>query len=91
MSTLPENFAKKEAELNIKIEEAISNRNTAADQLVKNETALNDADKLVREAEKAVSTLREEMIKIEDLLNLSKAKIQNIEDRVFEKLKMKST
>ena len=91
MSTLPESFEKKEAELNTKIEEAISNRNIAADQLVKNETSLNDADKLVREAEKAVSTLREEMIKIEALLNLSKAKIQNIEDRVFEKLKIKST
>ena len=91
LSTLPESFEKKEAELNIKIEEAISNRNIAADQLVKNETSLNDADKLVREAEKAVSTLREEMIKIEALLNLSKAKIQNIEERVFEKLKIKST
>lgn len=91
LSTLPESFEKKEAELNIKIEEAISNRNIAADQLVKNETSLNDADKQVREAEKVVSTLREEMIKIEALLNLSKAKIQNIEDRVFEKLKIKST
>ena len=91
LSTLPESFEKKEVELNIKIEEAISNRNIAADQLVKNETSLNDADKLVREAEKVVSTLREEMIKIEALLNLSKAKIQNIEERVFEKLKIKST
>ena len=91
LSTLPESFEKKEAELNIKIQEAILNRNTATDQLVKNETSLNDADKLLREAEKAVSTLREEMIKIEALLNLSKAKIQNIEDRVFEKLKIKST
>lgn len=91
LSTLPESFEKKEAELNIKIEEAISNRNIAADQLVKNETSLNDADKQVREAEKVVSTLREEMIKIEALLNLSKAKIQNIEERVFEKLKIKST
>ena len=91
LSTLPESFEKKEAELNIKIEEAISNRNIAADQLVKNETSLNYADKQVREAEKVVSTLREEMIKIEALLNLSKAKIQNIEERVFEKLKMKST
>ena len=91
LSTLPESFEKKEAELNTKIEEAISNRNIAADQLVKNETSLNDADKLVREAEKAVSTLREEMIKIEALLNLSKAKIENIEERVFEKLKIKST
>ena len=91
LSTLPESFEEKETELNTKIEEAISNRNIAADQLVKNETSLNDADKLLREAEKAVSTLREEMIKIEALLNLSKAKIQNIEDRVFEKLKIKST
>ena len=91
LSTLPESFEKKEVELNIKIEEAISNRNIAADQLVKNETSLNYADKQVREAEKVVSTLREEMIKIEALLNLSKAKIQNIEERVFEKLKMKST
>ena len=91
LSTLPESFEKKEAELNIKIEEAISNRNIAADQLVKNETSLNDADKQVREAEKVVSTLREEMIKIEALLNLSKAKIQNIEERIFEKLKIKST
>ena len=91
LSTLPESFEKKEVELNIKIEEAISNRNIAADQLVKNETSLNDADKQVREAEKVVSTLREEMIKIEALLNLSKAKIQNIEERVFEKLKIKST
>ena len=91
LSTLPESFEKKEVELNIKIEEAISNRNIAADQLVKNETSLNDADKQVREAEKVVSTLREEMIKIEALLNLSKAKIQNIEERIFEKLKIQST
>ena len=90
LSILPDSFEKKEEELNIKIEDAIRNRNIATDQLVETETSLNKADKLVREAEKAVSSLREEMIKIEALLNLSKTKIENIEDRVFEKLRIKS-
>ncbi|MDC0456832.1 chromosome segregation protein SMC [Alphaproteobacteria bacterium] len=90
LSILPDSFAKKEEELNIKVEDAVRNRNIAADELVKNETSLSQANKLVREGEKTVSSLREEMIKIESLLNLSKTKIQNIEDRVFEKLRIKS-
>ena len=44
-------------------------------------------EKSEKEAERNVSLLREEMIKIEALLNLAKTKIQNIEDRVFEKLR----
>ena len=90
LSTLPNIFEKKEEELIIKVEDAIRNRNIAADELVQTETSLNQADKFLREAEKEVSSLREEMIKIEALLNLSKIKIQNIEERVFEKLRIKS-
>ena len=90
LSILPDSFEKKEEELNIKVEDAVRNRNIAADELVQTETSLNQANKLVREGEKTVSSLREEMIKIESLLNLSKTKIQNIEDRVFEKLRIKS-
>jgi chromosome segregation protein len=90
LATLPNSFIEKEEELNVKIEDAVRNRNIAADELVQTETSLNQANKLVREGEKTVSLLREEMIKIESLLNLSKTKIQNIEDRVFEKLRIKS-
>ena len=90
LSVLPDNFEKTEKELNIKVQDAIQNRNIAADELIQTETNLNQADKLVREAERTVASLREEMIKIEALLNLSKTKIQNIDDRVFEKLRIKS-
>ena len=90
LSTLPDSFEKKEEELNVKIEDALKKRNTVTDQLIEIETSLNKADKLLKEAEKEVSSRREEMIKIEALLNLSKTKIENIEDRVFEKLRIKS-
>ena len=50
----------------------------------------NDIEKLEREAEQKVSSFREEMIKIEASLNLAKTKIQNIETRVFEKLRINS-
>ncbi|MDC0093228.1 AAA family ATPase [Alphaproteobacteria bacterium] len=90
LSKLPNSFEKKEEELSINIENAVRNRNIATDKLVNTETSLRQYDKLVREAEKTVSLLREEMIKIEALLNLSKTKTQNIEDRVFERLRVGS-
>ena len=90
LSSLPNNFRKKEVELNLKIKESVDNRNKAADELVETETNLNKAEKLEREAEKNLSILREEMIKIEALLDLSKTKISNVEDRLFEKLRIKS-
>ena len=54
------------------------------------ETYQNNAEKLEKESEKNVSLLRENMIKIESLLNLSNIKILNIEERVYEKLSIKS-
>ena len=90
LSSLPNNFRKKEVELNLKIKESVDNRNKAADELVETETNLNKSEKLEREAEKNLSILREEMIKIEALLDLSKTKISNVEDRLFEKLRIKS-
>ena len=90
LSILPDSFEKKEEELNINFENATRNRNIAADELIKTETSLNQSGKLLREAEKTVFLLREEMIKIEALLNLSKTKTQNIEDRIFENLRIKS-
>jgi chromosome segregation protein len=52
------------------------------------ETNLNNLEKLEKQSEQKVSFLREEMIKIEAKLNLSKNQVKNIEDRVFEKLRV---
>ena len=71
-------------------ENAVQDKNIASDKLVQTETNLNDIEKLEREAEQKVSSFREEMIKIEASLNLAKTKIQNIETRVFEKLRINS-
>ena len=87
---LPDNFEKKEENLNKQIENAVQDKNIASDKLVQTETNLNDIEKLEREAEQKVSSFREEMIKIEASLNLAKTKIQNIETRVFEKLRINS-
>ena len=87
---LPDDFERKKEGLELKIEESKKNRNITADILVETEIYLSEAEKSEKEAERNVSLLREEMIKIEALLNLSKTKIQNIEDRVFEKLRIKS-
>ena len=87
---LPDNFEKKEENLNKQIENAVQDKNIASDKLVQTETNLSDIEKLEREAEQKVSSFREEMIKIEASLNLAKTKIQNIETRVFEKLRINS-
>jgi chromosome segregation protein len=88
--SLPDNFEKKEENLNKQIENTVQDKNIASDKLVQTETNLNDIEKLEREAEQKVSSFREEMIKIEASLNLAKTKIQNIETRVFEKLRINS-
>ena len=90
LSNLPNDFDKKEEQIKIKIEVAITNRNLAADKLVETETYQNDAEKLEKASEKNVSLLRENMIKIEALLDLSNIKILNIEERIYEKLRIKS-
>jgi len=85
---LPDDFKKKDDELNQEIEKALLLRNKAADNLVEAETNLNNLEKLEKQSEQKVSFLREEMIKIEAKLNLSKNQVKNIEDRVFEKLRV---
>lgn len=85
---LPDDFKKKDDELNQQIEKALVLRNKAADNLVEAETNLNNLEKLEKQSEQKVSFLREEMIKIEAKLNLSKNQVKNIEDRVFEKLRI---
>ena len=90
LSNLPNDFDKKEEQIRIEIEAAIINRNLAADKLVITETSQNDAEKLEKESEKNVSMLRENMIKVQALLDLSHTKILNIEERIFEKLRIKS-
>ena len=90
LSNLPNDFDKKEEQIRIEIEAAIINRNLAADKLVITETSQNDAEKLEKESEKNVSMLRENMIKVQSLLNLADTKILNIEERIFEKLRIKS-
>ena len=90
LSNLPNDFDKKEEQIRIEIEAAIINRNLAADKLVIMETSQNDAEKLEKESEKNVSMLRENMIKVQALLDLSHTKILNIEERIFEKLRIKS-
>ena len=90
LSNLPNDFDKKEEQIKIDIKRAITNRNLATDKLVETETYQNNAEKLEKESEKNVSILRENMIKVQALLDLSNTKILNIEERVFEKLRIKS-
>ena len=90
LEKLPDNFVEKANELNIKIETAEQKRNLAADKLVQTETLLNEAEKLEKSSEQNLASFREDMIKIEASLNLAKTKIENIEDRVHEKLRVKS-
>ena len=90
LSNLPNDFDKKEEQIRIEIEDAIINRNLAADKLVITETSQKDAEKLEKESEKNVSMLRENMIKVQSLLDLADTKILNIEERIFEKLRIKS-
>ena len=85
---LPDDFKKKDDELNQEIEKVLVLRNKAADNLVEAETNLNNLEKLEKQSEQKVSFLREKMIKIEAKLNLSKNQVKNIEDRVFEKLRI---
>ena len=86
--SLPDDFEKREEDLNKQIDKAVQDKNIASDKLVHTETNLHNIEKLEREAEQKVSSFREEMIKIEASLNLARTKIQNIEARVFEKLRI---
>ena len=90
LEKLPDNFVEKANELNLKIETAEQNRNFAADKLVQTETSLNEAEKLEKSSEQNLASFREDMIKVEAALNLASTKIENIEDRVYEKLRVKS-
>ena len=90
LEKLPDNFVEKANELNIKIETAEQKRNLAADKLVQTETLLNEAEKLEKSSEQNLASFREDMIKVEAALNLASTKIENIEDRVYEKLRVKS-
>ena len=90
LEKLPDNFVEKANELNIKIETAEQKRNLAADKLVQTETLLNEAEKLEKSSEQNLASFREDMIKVEAALNLTSTKIENIEDRVYEKLRVKS-
>ena len=90
LEKLPDNFVEKANELSLKIEKAEQNRNFAADKLVQTETLLNEAEKLEKSSEQNLASFREDMIKVEAALNLASTKIENIEDRVYEKLRVKS-
>ena len=90
LEKLPDNFVEKANELNIKIETAKQKRNLAADKLVQTETLLNEAEKSEKSSEQDLASFREDMIKVEATLNLASTKIENIEDRVYEKLRVKS-
>ncbi|MDA9816863.1 AAA family ATPase [Alphaproteobacteria bacterium] len=88
LMNLPDNFKKREDELNLEINKALQLRNKAADNLVEAENNLNELEKLEKLSEQNMSSLREEMIKIEAKLNLSKSQVKNIEERVWEKLRI---
>ena len=88
LTSLPDDFEKREEDLNKQIDKAVQDKNIASDKLVHTETNLHNIEKLEREAEQKVSSFREEMIKIDASLNLARTKIQNIEARVFEKLRI---
>ena len=88
LTSLPDDFEKREEDLNKQIDKAVQDKNIASDKLVHTETNLHNIEKLEREAEQKVTSFREEMIKIDASLNLARTKIQNIEARVFEKLRI---
>ncbi len=88
LTSLPDDFEKREEDLNKQIDKAVQDKNIASDKLVHTETNLHNIEKLEREAEQKVTSFREEMIKINASLNLARTKIQNIEARVFEKLRI---
>ena len=88
LTSLPDDFEKREEDLNKQIDKAVQDKNIASDKLVHTETNLHNIEKIEREAEQKVTSFREEMIKIEASLNLARTKIQNIEARVFEKLRI---
>ena len=88
LTSLPDDFEKREEDLNKQIDKAVQDKNIASDKLVHTETNLHNIEKLEREAEQKVTSFREEMIKVEASLNLARTKIQNIEARVFEKLRI---
>ncbi len=88
LTSLPHDFEKREEDLSKQIDKAVQDKNIASDKLVYTETNLNNIEKLEREAEQKVTSFREQMIKIEASLNLARTKIQNIEARVFEKLRI---
>ncbi len=90
LEKLPDNFVEKANVLKLKIETAEQNRNFAADKLVQTETLLNEAEKLEKSSEQNLVSFREDMIKVEASLNFAKTKIENIEERVHEKLRIKS-
>ena len=88
LTSLPDDFEKREEDLNKQIDKAVQDKNIASDKLIHTETNLHNIEKLEREAEQKVTSFREEMIKIDASLNLARTKIQNIEARVFEKLRI---
>ncbi len=90
LEKLPDNFVEKANKLNIKIETAEQYRDLAADKIVQTETLLNEAEKLEKSSQQNLASFREDMIKVEAALNLSSTKIKNIEERVYEKLRVKS-
>jgi chromosome segregation protein len=85
---LPNDFQKREEELGVEISKAMEMRNIEADNLVKAETTLIELEKIEKISEQKVSLLREEMIKIESKLNIARTQVKNIEERVFEKLRV---
>ena len=90
LSSLPNDFINKEKEIMFKIKEAVINRDKAADQLVVTETSFNQAEKLEKDSAKELSLFRENMIRKQALLNLSNTKISNIQERVFERLRIQT-
>ena len=88
LTGLPDDFEKREEDLNKQIDKAVQDKNIASDKLIHTETDLRNIEKLEREAEQKVTSFREEMIKIDASLNLARTKIQNIEARVFEQLRI---
>ena len=85
---LPNDFQKREEELGVEITKAMEMRNIEADNLVKAESTVIELEKIEKISEQKVSLLREEMIKIESKLNIARTQVKNIEERVFEKLRV---
>lgn len=84
---IPQQIEGKRLTLGDAITEAEQKRSTAADALSTAETTLAEADKLVKETSTALSSLREDRVRIETALEAGHERLRDITARIHDTLK----